>query len=228
MRVLDLFSGIGGFSLAAQQVGWETVGFCESDEYCKKVLRKHWPSVRIWEDVKELAQLKEPIGCDVITGGFPCQPFSYAGDQQGQQDDRFLWPSMLQIIESERPSWVVAENVAGIVSMAIDQVLADLGDKGYAARAVIIPATAVGAPHQRDRAWIIAHTNSKPMPVGSIPRGRKKDKRMASGWWQDEPRVARVADGVSDRTHRLRCLGNAIVPQVAAEIFRAIQQTLIK
>jgi len=228
MRVLDLFSGIGGFSLAAQQVGWETVGFCESDEYCKKVLRKHWPSVRIWEDVKELAQLKEPIGCDVITGGFPCQPFSNAGKQRGTYDDRYLWPDMLKVIELERPAWIIAENVAAIIPMGLDQVLFDLEAQSYSARALVIPAASVGAPHPRQRVWIIAHTNVQNGSRLTVTKPQRVDEAKPQEWWENEPSLGRVADGVSNRTHRLRCLGNAIVPQVAAEIFRAIQQTLTK
>ena len=156
MRLLDLFSGIGGFSYAAETLigGYETVAFCEMDEFCQKVLKKHWPQVPIFDDVRTLDASR--LGrIDIVTGGYPCQPFSQAGRRQGEQDERHLWPEMLRIIKSCQPRYVLAENVAGHVTMGLDQVLTDLEDQGYTTRPIIVPACAKNAPHRRDRVWII-------------------------------------------------------------------------
>ena len=155
MKHLDLFSGIGGFALAARWVGWETVGFCEIDPYCQQVLRKHWPDVPIYDDVRELTG--ETVGhVDIITGGYPCQPFSVAGKRRGEADDRHLWPEFARLIRELRPRWVVGENVAGHINMGLDDVLSDLEGLGYTWEAFVIPACAVNAPHRRDRVWFVA------------------------------------------------------------------------
>ncbi len=155
MRHLDLFSGIGGFALAARWVGWETVGFCEIDPYCQKVLRKHWPDVPIYEDIRELDG--RTMGhVDIITGGYPCQPFSSAGNQRGEADDRHLWPEFARLIREIRPRWAIGENVAGHINLGLDGVLADLEGIGYTTEQFVIPACAVNAPHRRDRIWILA------------------------------------------------------------------------
>ena len=156
MRLLDLFSGIGGFSYAAETLigGYETVAFCEMDEFCQKVLKKHWPQVPIFDDVRTIDATR--LGrIDIVTGGYPCQPFSQAGRRQGEEDERHLWPEMLRIIKSCQPRYVLAENVAGHVTMGLDQVLTDLEDQGYTTRPIIVPACAKNAPHRRDRVWII-------------------------------------------------------------------------
>lgn len=165
MRVLDLFSGIGGFSLGLTRAGFRTTAFCEIEEYPRSILAKHWPGVHIFNDVKELhaADLPEPI--DLICGGYPCQPFSCAGQRKGAADDRHLWPEIVRLIReldatTGKPSWCIFENVAGHVSMGLDQVLSDLEDEGYACWPFIIPACAVNAPHRRDRVWIIANSDS--------------------------------------------------------------------
>ena len=155
LRVLDLFSGIGGFSLGLERTGgFETVGFCEIDPFCRQVLAKHWPDVPIHEDVRTLEH-DGPV--DVICGGYPCQPFSLAGNRRGTEDDRHLWPEMHRLVVKHRPTWVLGENVAGHISMGLDQVLSDLENEGYACRVFVIPACAVDAPHRRDRAWIMAY-----------------------------------------------------------------------
>ncbi len=157
--MLDLFSGIGGFSLAASWI-WkdelEIVGFCETDKYCQKVLNKHWPDVPIYNNIKELdgTQFKS-IG--LIAGGFPCQPFSQAGKRKGAADDRALWPEMFRVIKEAKPCWIVGENVAGIINMELDTVLSDLESEGYETQAFIIPACSTDAPHRRDRVWIVAN-----------------------------------------------------------------------
>ena len=158
---LSLFSGIGGLDLAAEMSGFQTVGQCEWADYPTKVLEKHWPDVPRWRDIRTLTggSFFEKTGLrtvDVISGGFPCQPFSVAGKRRGKEDDRYLWPEMLRVISELRPAWVVGENVAGIVNMALDQVYADLENEGYAVQAFIIPACAVDAPHRRDRCAIVA------------------------------------------------------------------------
>lgn len=163
---LDLFSGIGGMSLAAESAGIFTVGFCEFAEYPTKVLEKHWPDIPKWRDIRTLTgeSFYEYTGrrtVDVISGGFPCQPFSVAGKRRGKDDDRYLWPEMLRVIQELRPTWVVGENVAGIVKMALDTVLFDLESIGYATQAFIIPACAVDASHRRDRCAIVAYADSK-------------------------------------------------------------------
>jgi len=256
MRVLDLFSGIGGFSLGLERAGMRTVAFCETDEYCRAVLRKHWPAVPCFGDIRALdAMGLGGIGrVDLVSGGYPCQPFSHAGDRRGSEDPRHLWPEMRRVVALARPTWVVAENVTGHISMGLDQVLADLEADGYAGRALAIPACAVGAPHIRQRIWIVArNANSNSEPTGtvdaeaswlpsavgdadceglSIPRQKPNgtDGRQARGmspaasWWATEPGVDRVAHGVSRRVDRLRCLGNAVVPQVVEEIGRAIMK----
>jgi DNA (cytosine-5)-methyltransferase 1 len=163
MRVLDLCSGIGGFSLGLQRAGMETVAFCEIDEFCRKILNKHWPDVPVFKDIKALANGSEGLipECDLICGGVPCQPFSVAGKQEGQGDtNRHLWPYMFEIVKQQKPAFVIVENVAGFVNMALDDVLSDLESEGYAAQSFVIPACAVDAKHRRDRVWIVAYSDS--------------------------------------------------------------------
>ena len=165
MRMLDLFSGIGGISLAAEWAGIETAAFCEIEPFCQKVLRKHWPHVPIYDDVRALTKARldaDGIGTiDIVVGGYPCQPFSVAGKRRGAEDDRHLWPEMFRIIAEIRPRWVVGENVAGHVNLGLDDVLSDLESIGYTAQAFVIPACAVGSPHRRDRVFIVAYTESE-------------------------------------------------------------------
>ena len=321
---LSLFSGIGGLDLAAEMAGFRTVGQCEWADYPTKGLAKHWPDVPRWRDIRTLTgeSFHEKTGLrtvDVISGGFPCQPFSVAGKRRGKEDDRYLWPEMLRVISELRPAWVVGENVAGIVNMALDQVYADLENEGYSVQALIIPACAVDAPHRRDRCAIVAwnsnsrdrdaweerevekrenaeparicenlaHTESirlqRKWPCGEQVSGTRPEKAqlerrcdvlsdadnrswalrgnwefpavekaqgqrtnhggrapeyvtgewwptepglggMVDGFpcWMDEPAIPRIATGVPDRSNRLKCLGNAVVPQQFYPIFQAI------
>lgn len=162
---LSLFSGIGGLDLAAEMAGFRTVGQCEWADYPTKVLENHWPDVPRWRDIRTLTkenfyERTKIRTVDIVSGGFPCQPFSVAGKRRGREDDRYLWPEMLRVIRELRPRWVVGENVAGIVNMALDQVYIDLENEGYAVQALIIPACGVDAPHRRDRCAIVAYYNT--------------------------------------------------------------------
>ncbi len=335
LKVLDLFSGIGGFSLGLEAVGpFRTIAFCEREPFCQAVLRKHWPDTPIFDDVRTIPT--DRLGrVDIIVGGFPCQPWSQAGQRRGAEDDRDLWPEMARLIEELRPRWLVGENVHGFVNqpMGLERSLSDLESLGYQAVPFIIPACAVDAPHRRDRVWIISWDangtnetaqckirteNTKPSrirtrspaslanAVGERQRekGRAKSRRRISGassfmadasndgsgrreqqsksgksarhvadasseglqgggdepretgdagagqpvqldseirgqWraepgmggmadgvprWLDEPDTPRVASGVKNRVPRLKALGNAVVPQVVAQIGKAIVQ----
>jgi DNA (cytosine-5)-methyltransferase 1 len=159
MKHLDLFSGIGGFALAAQRTWGEDhkiVSFCEIDKFCQKVLKKHWPDTPIISDIKELKANDRTV--ELVTGGFPCQPFSVAGKRKGKEDDRYLWPEMVRVIEEFQPRWVIGENVTGIINMELGNCISDLEDAGYDCEAIIIPACAVDAKHRRDRVWILANS----------------------------------------------------------------------
>ena len=160
MRLLDLFSGIGGFSYAAEKLigGYETVAFCEMDEFCQKVLKKHWPQVPIFDDVRTIDAAR--LGrIDICTFGFPCQPVSQAGLQKAESDDRWLWDEIIRILQASKPKWIIAENVKGLVSvedgLLIEKCISDLEAEGYEVQPIIIPACAKNAPHRRDRVWII-------------------------------------------------------------------------
>ena len=170
LKVLDLFSGIGGFSLGLERTGgFKTVAFCEIEDYPRKVLAKHWPDVPIHRDVRELDGNDYAGRTDLICGGYPCQPFSHAGKRKGEEDDRHLWPEVKRLVATIRPTWCLFENVAGHISMGLDQVLSDLEGEGYTSQAVVIPACAVDAPHRRDRVWIVAR-NTNSINVGAKRR----------------------------------------------------------
>jgi len=181
LRVLDLFSGIGGFSLGLERTGrFETVAFCEYEDFPRRVLAKHWPDVPCFPDVRELkgSDIDGPV--DVICGGYPCQPFSTAGKRGGEKDDRHLWPEFMRLVAELRPTWVIGENVAGHISMGLDDVLSDLENAGYTCRSFVIPACAVGASHRRDRVWTIAHATSA--RAGQNIRGlRRLPERCGEG-----------------------------------------------
>ena len=220
---LDLFSGIGGFSLGLEATGaFETVAFCDYDQYCQKVLRKHWPWVTIYDDVKELNSERLSANghteVDIITGGYPCQPFSIAGRQKGEQDPRHVWPEMFRLVKELRPTWVIGENVSGHIKLGLDTVLENLESEGYATRAFSISASSIGANHQRERVWIIAHSNSQRLQgfgaKHELREGKTKVPFSWLRWWESEPRIRRVAHGIPQRVDRLKGLGNAVVPQI--------------
>ena len=187
LKVLDLFSGIGGFSLGLESTGFfETVAFCEKDDFCKKVLQKHWGDIKIYDDIRSV---KDEIQADVVTGGFPCQSFSQAGLQKGRADDRFLWNEMFDVIKKVRPRWVIGENVQGIINieegMVLKQVQDDLASEGFGIQCFLIPASGIGAWHQRNRVWILANNISN---SNSIRHRRGNSTRCADEEWAFLPR----------------------------------------
>lgn len=327
----SLFNGIGGFQLAAEWIGWQNVMSCEIDEWCNKITKQHFPNCEQYEDITTTDFTIWRGRITVLTGGFPCQPFSTAGKRKGETDNRYLWPEMLRAIREIKPAFIVAENVSGLVSMedgaTLERVLSDLENEGYEVEPCLIPACGVGAWHRRERIWIIGHTkhdgphetegrgiNQKSpfetranqkwefegansirsgvtsnsdnilhtggLDVGTNQgttrtgqdgyfgerqtshRERFRDESCASGEvitdtsserqskpgqsrkssnstkngkgkvnrafndsiWSFEPGVGRVADGIPNRMDRIKGLGNAIVPQVAYEIFKCINQ----
>jgi DNA (cytosine-5)-methyltransferase 1 len=323
MNHLDLCSGIGGFALAAGWNGYTTIGFCEIDPWCRRVLAKNFPGVPQHDDLKTLtaatvrgwigtgagvedrllanaeharrdAGAEERAGMeqragwpqkpggplkpaergvrrdiptlDLITGGYPCQPFSLAGKRMGAEDDRHLWPYIAALVADLKPRRCLFENVYGHVSMGLDAVLSDLEALGYACGAVVVPACAVGAPHRRDRVWILADTErgggrellrtdaaqgtlsaalrtqgasgvgsggedvsdadnwEALSDMGDTPDGLSRwmvGPSRRDPWAGDwEAGCSRVTTSEQDRTHKLKALGNAIVPQVAYEILR--------
>jgi DNA (cytosine-5)-methyltransferase 1 len=250
LRVLSLFAGIGGFDLGLERTGgFETVAFCEREDFPRRVLRKHWPHVPCFPDVRTLKGSDIDGSVDVICGGYPCQPFSTAGKRQGADDDRHLWPEFARLVDELRPAWVIGENVAGHISMGLDDVLADLEAKGYACQSFVIPACAVGASHRRDRVWIVANAvsigqqgqgqplqrggqapqrkrqanHAEPVSERGIGRAQSRMGGMVDGFSfrLDEPRE-RVKAGVKDRAARLKALGNAVHPDIPMMIGFAI------
>jgi DNA (cytosine-5)-methyltransferase 1 len=228
-KVLDLFSGIGGFSLGLERAGMNTVAFCEIDRFCQRVLTRHWPHTPLYDDIKQLTARRlhhDGINSiDLICGGYPCQPFSIAGNRRGHDDPRHLWPEMYRLIREIRPRWVICENVAGHVELGLDTVLADLGHADYSATPFIIPACAVGAPHRRDRVWIVAHTTRLGLPGALGSQGRQSAKELPSQtlrWELPAPFTVGSDDGIPCRLERTQALGNAVVPQIPELIGRAI------
>lgn len=228
---LDLFSGIGGFALAAASAGFKTIGFSEIEPTACKVLKHHWPKIPNYGDVRTVPTIK----CDLITGGFPCQPFSVAGERRGASDDRFLWPAMLDVIARCEPAYVLGENVPGLIGMELDRVLADLESLGFWTQPLVIPACAVGGMHKRDRVWICAHTKRPRLQgreqnngvSGGTRASRAEPRNRVSASWDElerHCRSLRKSDGLSCQMVRnqIHAYGNAIVPQVASELLKAL------
>jgi len=172
MRHIGLFAGIGGFELAARWMGWNTIAWSEWDPFCQKVLSYHFPEAKGYGDIKQ-ADFTEFRGqCDILTGGFPCQPYSVAGKRLGKEDERHLWPEMLRAIREIRPRWIIGENVRGLLSwnegLVFEEVCTDLESEGYEVQAFIIPAAGVNAPHRRERAWIVAQSNNSRRSDGFV------------------------------------------------------------
>lgn len=221
MTHLSLFTGIGGLDLAAEMAGIKTVGQCEWADFQTKILEQHWPDVPRWRDIRTLTgeSFYERTGLrtvDIISGGFPCQPFSVAGKRRGDGDDRYLWPEMLRVIRELRPSWILGENVPGIINLALDQVLSDLENEGYSAQAFIIPACGVDAPHRRDRIAILAYSinggstlcRDWKLSNADADEGKRNDnggrtaESVSGKRGQDESGTAGVADGLSEGIHK--------------------------
>lgn len=201
LRHGSLFSGIGGFDLAAAWMGWDNVFHCEIDPFCRKVLGYHFPKSRCYEDIRTANFREYRRQVDILTGGFPCQPFSVAGKQRGKEDERYMWPDMLRAIREIRPTWVVAENVRGLVSwnggLVFEEVCTDLETEGYEVLPFIIPAAAVDAPHRRERVWIIAYTERndgfQPKPGGD---GKEKEAEGIIGKENRAPGKLGGADNI--------------------------------
>lgn len=286
---LSLFSGIGGLDIAAEWAGFTTVGQCEWADYPQAVLQRHWPNVPKWRDIRTLtgANFYEQTGLqsvDLISGGFPCQPFSVAGHKRGTSDDRYLWPEMCRVIRELKPTWVCGENVPNIVNLALDQVLTDLENEGYETATLIIPACGVGAWHKRERVAVLGYsrrggcrgskrggygseftdglsrstepricrvddglrtaihetdtdTDSDFKPRsgnGQVLGGQEIPSQSPGAYrsdplghlWENEPDVGRVAHGIPNRMDRVKCLGNAVVPQAFYPIFKAISEVM--
>lgn len=174
----SLFSGIGGFDLASKRVGWKNIFQVEIEEKARKILQKHFPDTQRYADIKDFDGRQYARHIDIISGGFPCQPFSAAGKRKGSADDRAIWFEMFRVVSEIRPRWVVAENVSGLLTiesgMAFERVCTDLESEGYAVQSFIIPACAVGAPHRRNRVWIVAHQNTNSGTDGRIEAQRRQ------------------------------------------------------
>lgn len=270
MKHLGLFEGIGGFSLAAKWMGWDTVAWCEIDAFCQTVLKYYFPKANAHGDIRETNFTQYAGQIDIITGGFPCQPYSVSGKQLGDADERHLWPEMLRCIREVRPSYVVGENVLNFTTwgggVVFEQVLSDLENEGYEVWPVVIPACGVNAPHQRYRIWIVAYANGRgykkfdtsDQSIASRHNtGQSVENAFADAFskrrvqrnggaqtieptqcvsdWQKfptEPAICRGNDGISGKLvgitvprHRresIKAYGNAIVPQIAYQIFKAL------
>jgi len=234
VNVLSLFAGIGGLELGLERAGMTTVGQVEIDPYCRRVLAKHWPEVPRHDDVRTAvewwrSESRPPV--HVVVGGFPCQPTSAAGKRLAQADPRWLWPAMLDVIRGIQPSWVVGENVPGLRTRGLAIVESDITHAGYRVRSGYVSACAMGAPHPRNRLFILAHAESEGRcPWRTVNRGAEsaasqhtpRGRSRGRDWWAAEPRVGRVAYGVPCGVDRRRALGNAVVPQVAEHIGRLI------
>lgn len=275
----SLFSGIGGFDLAAQWMGWENVFQVEIDKYCNELLKQNFPNTKQYGDIKTFDGREYRGKIDILTGGFPCQPFSIAGKRNGASDNRYLWNEMLRVITEVKPKFVIGENVPGIVSMELANILASLEGAGYKAKPFIIPACGTAAPHKRERLWILAYADcfgcydeqkefdkisqdeirelqiekqkrfteqcgAGKSGIGEISADTSK-KRLQGGQYEKKgksqrkfgrfnreftyipdwrnfpsaPALCGKSDGVSNRVDRIKGLGNAIVPQVAFNLF---------
>ena len=230
LNVLDLFSGIGGFSLGLERSGMTTAAFCEIDLFCRSVLARHWPTVPVYSDNHELSARRlshdRIPSIDLICGGYPCQPFSIAGKQRGENDPRHLWPQMYRLVRELRPRWVVCENVLGHVELGLDAVLDDLDALGYTCTTFVVPACAVGAPHRRDRVWIVAHATGLGLAGQGLGAQGRQSAPVLSHYsvWRELPAPFTCGDddGIPCRVERTRALGNAVVPQIPELIGRAI------
>jgi len=245
MKMLDLFSGIGGFSLAASWSGIETVAFCEKDKFCRQVLKKHWPDVPAFYDARRVngEKINKRYGpIDIIAGGPPCQPASNAGKRKGNQDDRWLWKDAFRIVREIKPAWCIFENVYGLLTLdeglAFENLLLELESIGYETQAFIIPACAVNAPHRRDRVWIVANNYRQRLQRPSHEKQRGLQSSFEKYAWSPvngiftekktgreiKPMLGRDIPRLSRRVDRIKGLGNSIVPAVAYQLLKTITE----
>jgi len=254
----SLFSGIGGFDLAAEWAGWNNIFHCEWNEFGQKVLKHHFPKSISYADITKTDFSIHRGHIDIISGGFPCQPYSSAGKRLGKADERHLFPEMLRCIKEVKPKWIVGENVRGLVSwnegMVFNEVYDDLEREGYEVQSFLIPAAGVNAPHQRYRIWFIGFKNNDAKDANSIRQkwglyegesenangkqfSQSNARNLQNKAWQNFPTeypLCNGNDGISKRLDRITFLkwrsesikagGNAIVPQVAYQIFSAINE----
>lgn len=216
MKHGSLFSGIGGFDLAAEWMGWTNIFHCENNPFCQQVLKHYWPDAASYGDIKATDFTIWRGRVDILTGGFPCQPFSTAGKRKGGEDDRYLWPEMLRAIREIKPQWIVAENVPGLLTcengMAFQRVYTEMEAEGYEAQPVIIPACSVDAPHKRDRLWFVAHSISNGCNGNTELKevnNRGLQKRVEQGHEFD----AQVDDAANTKGQRCGKEGKHIVRQ---------------
>jgi DNA (cytosine-5)-methyltransferase 1 len=232
LKHIDLFSGIGGFALAASWTGLlQTTVFCESAKTPQRVLKKNFPQVPIVDDIAKFDGRRHKDAF-IISAGYPCQPFSLRGQRKGKADDRDKWAEAFRVISEARPAWVICENVVGHITLGLEKVLLDLDGANYLSQCFIIPASSVNAPHQRERLWIVAHTKrlqQRRQKQCGWKAGRMGGHTQPPAWdetWQDSlRRLRRMDDGLSYRVDRLDGIRNAIVPQVAYAIFDTILKT---
>ena len=247
MRHGSLFSGIGGFDLAAEWCGWENVFHCEWNPFGQKVLKHHFPKSISYNDITKTNFSIHRGDIDILSGGFPCQPYSSAGKRLGKEDERHLWPEMLRAIREIQPSWVVGENVRGLTNwnggMVFDEVQSELEAEGYEVLPFLLPACSLNAPHRRDRIWFVSYNASytnkiglqSKMEDGELGRELRFTKCNKRNIWDSFPSfypICRGDDGLSGkldgitfskwREESLKAYGNAIVPQVAYQIFKSI------
>ncbi len=240
----SLFSGIGGFDLAAEWMGWENVFHCEWNDFGQRVLKYYWPNAISYGDITKTDFTIWRGKINILTGGFPCQPFSVAGKRKGKEDDRHLWPEMLRAIYEIQPAWIVGENVLGIIDwsggMVFEEVQSNLETAGFEIQPFVLPAVSVNAPHKRDRTWFIAYSNSNQHFISREMRRRIRSQQFnrssIPGLWDKriEPEVISEYDGLPSELDGITIqkwvelsnqrAGNAIVPQVAYQIFKAIEQ----
>lgn len=231
MNVLDLFAGAGGSILAGKLLGWRCVCAVELDAYCRRVLLQRQrdgilPLFPIWDDIRTFDGRGWRGRVDVVTAGFPCQPFSVAGKRKGAADGRNLWPETMRILNEVRPRFCLLENVPALITSGyFGIILGDLAEGGFDARWCVLSAAGCGAPHIRKRLWIVAHADEPGLEVGKGERGnngKEQPSSVRTDWWEAEPPVGRVVDGMANRVAMLRALGNGWVPLVAAKAWETM------
>jgi len=240
MNHLDCFSGIGSWALAAKWMGWNTLAFVEKEPFCQQVLKKNFTGVPIHDDIFTFSALPFRGRVDVLTGSTPCQPYSQAGQHKGSGDKRHLYPELLRVVIEGEPEWVVFENVYGLLSIELGNLFenycSSLESQGYAVQSFCIPASSLNGKHRRNRLWIIAHSDSirrerREQRVLQAPQAGHDSQGVSEVLLRPSrfgdnfptPRILRSGDGLPNGVDRIKSLGNAIVPQMGYEIFRAIQ-----